>query len=206
MAKLNEITELNEHIKQVVKIADGAYLVAINAMFQARKAKGKAEGFAVVTTELRKFSAAITLAMEELEDGIYRQLHLFTKISQRQHMERLIDRLKTDYPTSNRHYIEQFINNAHEAKQVYQVQLRSYQENFRRQLMKADRVCEMGHTLQVLARVEASSAGVIASNLLSVVNQIEKTISTLETILQEVNRLFGRCCEQYHHDQSVDVA
>lgn len=71
MSELQTISEMNEDIKHVQRIAEDISLIAVNAMLVARQAGDRAVGFGVVTRELRITSDRMAATMLGLSKLIY---------------------------------------------------------------------------------------------------------------------------------------
>lgn len=182
------VIRLNEQVKQVSRLSDCVFIVALNAMFQARRAH--ALGFNTVTGELRKFSTDISEVMIVLKETIDLKVELITRYQHKKHLERLVNRIvvETSNKSASRHALKM---EANIQRQVASLEERfvEYSKTFSRALRKAARVCEVGHSLYIHARVEAQSAGEYTGSLMPVVEQIEDAVSKLDNLLSQIQSL-----------------
>ena len=188
MNDLQTIVRMNEKVKQVVSLSDSIFIVALNAMFQARRAK--ALGFNTVTSELRKFSAEVAQAMQGLKNSIEYQIEFITRYKHKQHFSQLVDRIK-DESSSERSlgFVKQMQKSLeYSTDDMYERFLECYRE-FNQSFEKAQRACETGHSLFIHAKVEAQSSGLFIQQLLPVVEQIEKSVFRLTELLGQIKTL-----------------
>lgn len=73
------IVRVNEKIKQVVSLAFSINLLALNALVLSRQAGEAALGFAVISSELRRFSSELADAMGALSAGSFELVHLVSE-------------------------------------------------------------------------------------------------------------------------------
>ena len=188
MSDLQTIVRMNEKVKLIVGLSDSVFIVALNAMFQARRAK--ALGFNTVTSELRKFSAEVAQAMQGLKNSIEYQIEFITRHQHKQHFLQLVDRIK-DESSSERslHFVKKMQRSLeYSTDDMYERFSECYRE-FNQSFEKAQRACETGHSLFIHAKVEAQSAGVFVQQLLPVVEQIEKSVISLTELLGQIRAL-----------------
>lgn len=188
MNDLQTIVRMNEKVKQVVSLSDSIFIVALNAMFQARRAK--ALGFNTVTSELRKFSTEVAQAMQGLKNSIEYQIEFITRYKHKQHFSQLVGRVK-DETSSERslYFVKQMqLSLEYSTDELFERFTECYRE-FNQSFEKAQRACETGHSLFIHAKVEAQSSGLFIQQLLPVVEQIEKSVIRLTELLGQIKTL-----------------
>ena len=188
MSDLQTIVRINEKVKQVVSLSDSIFIVALNAMFQARRAK--ALGFNTVTSELRKFSADVAQAMQGLKNSIEYQIEFITRHQHKQHFSHLVGRIAEESSSDRSlHFVKQMQTSLeYSTDDMFERFTECYKE-FNQSFEKAQRACETGHSLFIHAKVEAQSTGAFAQQLLPVVEQIEKSVSSLSELLGQIKTL-----------------
>ncbi len=72
VSELSLIAEVSEKIKEAVHASESISLIAINANLTAGRAGGRAAGFCVVASELRRFSERMVADMAAWSNVIYR--------------------------------------------------------------------------------------------------------------------------------------
>lgn len=73
------IVRINEQIKQVVGLAFSINLLALNALVVSRQAGSAALGFAVISSELRRFSCELADAMGQLSNLSFKLVNLMSE-------------------------------------------------------------------------------------------------------------------------------
>jgi len=205
MNDLQTIVQINEKVKRVVSLSDSIFIVALNAMFQARRAK--ALGFNTVTSELRNFSAEVAQAMQGLKNSIEYQIEFIARYKHKQHFSQLVERVKEESSSErNLCFVKQMqISLEYSTNDMFERFTECYRE-FNQSFEKAQRACETGHSLFIHAKVEAQSTGVFVQHLLPVVEQIEKSVTTLTGLLKEIELLSNKLSFIYLINQRRAVA
>lgn len=185
MSDLYILSIINEQIKQIVRISDTVYLVALNAMFQARKAKGRAAGFATITTEFRRFSRDMDLAMTRLKKLVDKLIMVLAGYLKRKKIFDLLSSANCKRVSNgkNQPCAEQSMN-------MIRRELQDAGAQFGAELAKIRRLCEVGESLSVLAKVEANAAGEFTDALMPVVTQVGQSVEKLMTGVNQANSRF----------------
>ena len=202
MNDLQIIVQVNEKVKQVVALSNRIFIVALNAMFQARRAK--ALGFNTVTGELRKFSADISESMVVLKEAIEFQVEFITNYQQKKHLVGLLGRVRTEGASDQvlAHLIP--MEKKMQARSVeFEAHFMDCFRKFEKALKKAERACETGHSLYIHAKVEAQSAGENIGSLLQVVEQIESSVHSLDGLVTDIRSISGKLSMLVNQDATM---
>ncbi len=190
---INNIITVNESVKQVVGISRKVYLIALNAMFMARKTDGMASGFGSVTTELRGFSDRLERQMQSLAEGIYQLVQLLAQLLKQQRYRGYLEQTSKniDDPLLNQQFDEVLARHNSYLKQTaddFEVQ----KSRVLCDLEKASKLCDMGDNLAVLAKIESVGTGSLSAALKQVSEQIELTVMDIHDVLGRAITSLGK--------------
>src|SRR5574343_1990987 len=88
---LLRIVRINEEIKSVVAVAFKINIMALNAIFLAKRAGSAALGFGVLSNELRVFSRDLRTQMESLRQLIHSSVIEVSRLLQHSRYSRLLE-------------------------------------------------------------------------------------------------------------------
>lgn len=185
---LKHIVNVNEHIKQVLNIAEESHLAAINAMLVTKSVGNGLKGFAVIASELQYFSHRLAEIMNELEGIVFR---LIRHVSQLRKLLR--EQGVMDKTVRNNDETGQWLSGAITRKQArIDALMQVYQQdmhNFRRQIQVGQRQCKNISTLPHNAKIEAAYGNEVSHLLTQISAQIDQTLQQILAILQTISQL-----------------
>lgn len=183
---IDDIVVVNDSIRKIVTISRKVYIIALNAMFMARKTDGMASGFGSVTTELREFSDRLDGHMKGLSVGAYELLVQVAKQLKRSRDYRYFSRTRSELSMGIN------IDIVDDVLEYQASQLEGIRHDFdvkrnqvRADLEKAKKLCDTGENLAVLAKIESVGAGGLSESLMQVAEQIGSTINEIQSVLRE---------------------
>lgn len=186
---IHESAQLNEAIKQVVRLSRRVYLGSLNAMFTARTAGGTALGFVRVTSQLRSFSDQLSHAMRQLQADVERLVEQAADYQRGRHSGELADAALSQIQQDSI-AIAAFRRRIRHKQQQRAAQLRECQTRVGRAMHAAQRLCQIGASLAVLGKIEAgSSHGEAEGRLRSVADEAGQTVEAIEALLKQAQHL-----------------
>lgn len=184
--ELVSVVGINEDIKEVMRIARGLDLAAINAMLIAKKIGAASSGFSVVSAELRTFSSRLGVAMGELLEVVS---VLVNEVAGMIRFERVIFLQQATHAAS--------ANYPHWAcmwqRKTAELETRLASINnccaqLANALAYADKLCVMGQSLSYSAKVEAVYGGEQANALKNVSERVENSVHDILVSLKRLGR------------------
>jgi methyl-accepting chemotaxis protein len=182
---LLHIVRINEEIKAVVGVAFKINIMALNAIFLAKRAGTAARGFGVLSNELRVFSQDLRDSMTALNGLIHgcvtevsavlqdiRHTRLLRKAVELSPVSRLVAVLTAREAENNRHAQS----------------LASLRKQLRRSLDDAFRLVELGGVLAKSAKIEAAYGQSFAVPLAQVSGEFDGVVEEIRASLESLRR------------------
>ena len=94
--ELRRIVRTNEEIKSVVATAFKINLMAMNAIFLAKRAGQTALGFGVLSNELRRFAMDLQKQMSQLREMTYGSVTTVTALVKQARVNRVLERARKE--------------------------------------------------------------------------------------------------------------
>lgn len=183
--ELRRIVGINEAIKAIVTTAFKINLMALNAIFLAKKAGRAALGFGVLSNELRGFSVDLGKQMADLRSLTSGSVKIVTDGVMQTRRSRILDRTDRESKGRARELLHRAAADREEAN------LRRHGENLRAlnrglTLRLADtwRLVELGSVLARSAKIEAAYGGSFSAPLMQVSSDFEQTIGQIRAALE----------------------
>lgn len=181
---LGAVVGINEDIKEVMRIANGLNLAAINAMLIAKKIGDASSGFSVVSAELRTFS-------QRLSEVMYRLMELVSAlVSEVAGMIRLTKAVSLQQLTRDvaKHYLHWGAMWQRKTLELARSResIRACRDDLSSALMRADKLCVMGQSLSYSAKIESAYGGGQAGALKHMSEGVEASVCEILTILQRL--------------------
>ncbi|NOZ10912.1 MAG: hypothetical protein GXP09_07745 [Gammaproteobacteria bacterium] len=196
---IEEVIAVNEAAKRIMDTSHKVYLIALNAMFMARKVDGSAAGFTTVTTALRVFSDHLNEGMSALSQVIYDLVGSMAVLLKLQRYTRYLSRARGSDRTSLRARMVQKVLDRRIAElETAYGGFVSTRRKVQRDLERASKLCDMGEILAVLAKIESTSAGSLAHSLNQVSEEIEQTVAAIDKLLQQAIACLDEAKEQQY--------
>lgn len=179
VSELQRVVLANEQIKAVVATALSINLMALNAIFLAKRAGPAALGFSVLSNELRAFSIDLADVMKTLRSTTSDSLGVVSDQVRRSRIQGVLLRLKAaGVPRAQAAVDASFARHAAEVDQ-HAAQLRERQRRLRQVLADVRQRVELGGVLARSAKIEAAYGGSFARPLMQVSNDFDQTIEAI---------------------------
>lgn len=186
---LSAVVGINEDIKEVMRIATGLNLAAINAMLIAKKIGDASSGFSVVSAELRTFSQRLSEVMYrlmELVSALVGEVAGMIRLSKAVSLQQLTRDVATHYLHWGAMWQRKTLELARSRESI-----RSCRDNLASALMRADKLCVMGQSLSYSAKIESVYGGEQAGALRHVSEGVEASVREILSILQRLVKQLG---------------
>jgi hypothetical protein len=184
--ELQRIVLVNEQIKSVVATAFSINLMALNAIFLAKRAGQAALGFGVLSNELRGFSVDLADVMKTLRNMTSDSVNVVSDQVRRSRTLDILLRLKAaDVPRGQAAVNAAFARHAGEVER-HAAELRERQRRLRQVLADVRQRVELGGVLARSAKIEAAYGGSFAQPLMQVSSDFDKTIDAIRGSLDSL--------------------
>jgi len=187
--ELRRIVRINEEIKSVVATAFKINLMAMNAIFLAKRAGQAALGFSVLSNELRRFSTDLQQQMGVLRDMTHGNVVSVTALVRHERINRMLDRLRLEAGGKAQELVAQYL------RQRPLAQLADHEETMRAQNRRLNQtiadtaqLVELGSVLARSAKIEAAYGGGFAGPLMQVSSDFERIIADIQQSLELLSR------------------
>lgn len=182
--ELDAVVGINEDIKEVMRIANGLNLAAINAMLIAKKIGDASSGFSVVSAELRTFSRRLSEVMSrlmELVSALVREVAGMIRLDKALSLQQATRAAATHYP----HWEAMWQRKSEELARSGTAVL-NCRANLTSALARADKLCVMGQSLSYSAKIESVYGGEQAGALKHVSEGVEASVREILSTLQKL--------------------
>lgn len=180
---LLRIVRINEEIKSVVNVAFKINIMALNAIFLAKRAGTAARGFGVLSNELRVFSQDLRdcmLALTGLVHGSVNDVSLMLQDIRHTRLLRQAVALSKDAQMASVLARRETENERHAAS------LASQRKQLRRALDDAFRLVELGGVLAKSAKIEAAYGQSFALPLAQVSGEFDGIVEEIRLSLESL--------------------
>lgn len=181
---LLRIVRINEEIKRVVAVAFKINIMALNAIFLAKRAGTSALGFGVLSNELRAFSRDLRENMLVLSRLIHEAVGEVSVVLQKSRQDELFRRAADAVPE---HAGLAAVRDRRERQLAQRQQAIA---RLRRQLQvafeDASRLAELGRVLAKSAKIEAAYGASFASSLSQVSGEFDGIVEEICTSLDKL--------------------
>jgi methyl-accepting chemotaxis protein len=187
--ELRRIVRINEEIKSVVATAFKINLMAMNAIFLAKRAGQAALGFGVLSNELRRFATDLQEQMSALRQLTYGSVATVNALVKQARFSRILDRAREQSTGAGRAVLDRVLRTHHDAE-LEDKRARLKVVNRRLQQMLADtaQLVELGSVLARSAKIESAYSGGFSASLTQVSSDFEATISLIQQSLERLNK------------------
>ena len=182
---LLRIVRINEEIKSVVNLAFKINIMALNAIFLAKRAGTAARGFGVLSNELRVFSQDLRECMSALTGLIHACVGEVSVVLQDISHTRLL----REAAAISRHTAAVAVVAAREAENVRHAEkLASLRKSLKRALEDAFQMVELGGVLAKSAKIEAAYGQTFAQSLAQVSGEFDGIVEEIRDSLESLRR------------------
>ena len=182
---LLSIVRINEEIKRVVTVSFKINIMALNAIFLAKRAGTAALGFGVLSNELRVFSQDLRTCMDALTGLIHDCVNEVSLILQQSRSSRL---LSTAIALSPHASVPTVLRRREESNALRQRRLASARGKLRRAMEDAFQMVELGGVLAKSAKIEAAYGQSFAGPLAQVSGEFDGIVEEIRTSLESLRR------------------
>ena len=192
-AELRRIVGINEEIKSIVATAFKINLMALNAIFLAKKAGRAALGFGVLSNELRGFSVQLGEQMAGLRQLTSGSVELVTDLVKEARRIRLLERTNSQSQGRALTLLKKVSGEADFASHG-DSQLASLRLDLTQRLDETWRLVELGSVLARSAKIEAAYGGAFSVPLMQVSTDFEKIIGAIKESLEGLKKHYTLEC------------
>lgn len=184
-ADLLRIVRINEEIKSVVGVAFKINIMALNAIFLAKRAGNAALGFGVLSNELRVFSQDLRTCMEALTSLIHRCVGDVSKVLQDIRHTRLL-RMAVD--NARQPGLRRMLDHREDENAQHVRHLAQLRKQLKRALEDAFQMVELGGVLAKSAKIEAAYGQSFAAALTQVSSEFDGIVEEIRGSLEALRR------------------
>jgi methyl-accepting chemotaxis protein len=180
---LLRIVRINEEIKSVVNVAFKINIMALNAIFLAKRAGTAARGFGVLSNELRVFSQDLRDCMSSLTSLVHGCVNDVSLMLQDIRHTRL---LREAVELSKVAEMSVVLAKREAKNERHAASLASQRKQLKRALEDAFRMVELGGVLAKSAKIEAAYGQSFAQPLAQVSGEFDGIVEEIRTSLESL--------------------
>lgn len=190
--ELRRIVSINEEIKSVVATAFRINLMAMNAIFLAKRAGQTALGFGVLSNELRRFAIDLQRQMGDLRESTFGSVATVTAMVKQAKLGGVLDRARQESAGVGRKIVEEVISRQRMGLENGQMDLiAALNRRLSQKIQDTVQLVELGSLLARSAKIEAAYGGAFSQSLMQVSSDFEETIAEIRTSLEKLTRSRG---------------
>ncbi len=182
---LLQIVRINEEIKRVVGVSFKINIMALNAIFLAKRAGTAALGFGVLSNELRVFSQDLRTCMESLTGLIHDCVGEVSIVLQDIRFTRLLGEAASIAPQSAAPAI---LAQRYAENETHAGKLAKLRNQLKRALEDAFQMVELGGVLAKSAKIEAAYGQSFAVPLAQVSGEFDGVVEEIRGSLESLRR------------------
>lgn len=187
--ELRRIVRINEEIKSVVATAFKINLMAMNAIFLAKRAGQTALGFGVLSNELRHFAMELQKQMNVLREMTYGSVATVTALVKQMRTNRILERARAEAQGLGRKLIDDLIRSRHADASLHrQDQIAALNRRLNQMVADTTQLVELGSVLARSAKIEAAYGGGFSTSLMQVSSDFEETIGEIQRSLVSLTK------------------
>lgn len=187
--ELRRIVRINEEIKRVVKTAFRINLMAMNAIFLAKRAGQSALGFGVLSNELRRFAAELEQQMLALGQATSGSVATVTAMVKEARLVGMLERAQVLCEGAGRDALDAALRRHREsALAERREQVATVNRTLSLMIEGTTRLVEMGGVLARSAKIEAAYGGAFSQSLKQVSSDFEATIGEIRQSLDSLGK------------------
>jgi len=181
---LLRIVRINEEIKRVVAVAFKINIMALNAIFLAKRAGNAALGFGVLSNELRVFSRDLRESMMALTRLIHDSVSEVSVILQESRQDELLRRAAAAIPESAQ--LRAVVERRELRRAVRVDRIAVLRRELRLAVEDAARLVELGGVLAKSAKIEAAYGAGFATSLGQVSGEFDGIVEEIRSSLDKL--------------------
>jgi hypothetical protein len=190
--ELRRIVRINEEIKSVVATAFKINLMAMNAIFLAKRAGQSALGFGVLSNELRRFATDLQQQMSTLRETTYGSVSTVTSLLKQARTSRILNRTRKESDPAGRVIVDQLLRQRDLSTLARsKEQLAALNRRLSQMIADTTQLVELGSVLARSAKIEAAYGGGFSASLMQVSSDFERTIGDIQHSLEKLTKHHG---------------
>lgn len=182
---LLRIVRINEEIKRVVGVSFKINIMALNAIFLAKRAGTAARGFGVLSNEFRNFSQDLRTSMAALTGMVYGCVNEVSLMLQDLRFTRLLREADQLAPQTA---LTAILQRREQENVAHAENLRRLRSQLRRALDDAFQMVELGGVLAKSAKIEAAYGQAFAVPLAQVSGEFDHIVEEIRISLESLRR------------------
>lgn len=187
--ELRRIVNTNEEIKRVVATASRINLMAMNAIFLAKRAGQTALGFGVLSNELRSFALELQKQMTLLREMTYGGVATITALVKQARLNSVLERTRKESSGIGRSLIDEFMRSRHVLVYAgHREQISALNRRLSQMIADTTQLAELGSVLARSAKIEAAYGGTFSAALMQVSSDFERTIGEIQRSLERLTK------------------
>ena len=187
--ELRRIVRINEEIKSVVSTAFKINLMAMNAIFLAKRAGQSALGFGVLSNELRRFASDLQQQMAALREATYGSVATVTALLKQSRISRLLERARIEAQGEGKALIQNLANRRDESTLAQSdEQMAALNRRLSHMIADTAQLVELGSVLARSAKIEAAYGGAFSVSLMQVSSDFETTIGDIQRSFENLTK------------------
>lgn len=183
-ADLLRIVSINEQIKRVVGVSFKINIMALNAIFLAKRAGTAALGFGVLSNELRVFSQELRDCMSGLNGLIHASVNEVSIILRNGRQDRLLAKLAEGERVSP--LVTGVLERRAGEQAAHAKRLSDLRRQLKRALEDAFQLVELGGVLAKSAKIEAAYGQSFAASLAQVSSEFDGIVEEIRGALESL--------------------
>lgn len=189
---LLRIVRINEEIKRVVSVAFKINIMALNAIFLAKRAGNSALGFGVLSNELRVFSKDLRESMISLTRLIHELVAEVSVILQESRQDDVFRRTAAECVGNPA--LDEVLERRSQRHDSHVARISGLRRALRLAVDDAFRLVELGGVLAKSAKIEAAYGAGFATSLGQVSGEFDGIVEEIRSSLENLRRsnFFGR--------------
>ncbi len=187
--ELRRIVRINEEIKIVVSTAFKINLMAMNAIFLAKRAGQSALGFGVLSNELRRFASDLQQQMAALREATYGSVATVTALLKQSRISRLLERARIEAQGEGKSLIQNLANRRDDSTLAKSdEQMAALNRRLSQMIADTAQLVELGSVLARSAKIEAAYGGAFSVSLMQVSSDFETTIGDIQRSFENLTK------------------
>lgn len=179
------IVRINEEVKRVVEVAFKIDIMALNAIFLAKRAGKSALGFGVLSNQFRVFSQDLRNGMQALTGLSHACVNEVSRVMQDERYTRLLQEAARQAPGVR---LDRVIDRRARGNEEDAARLSALRYQLRRSLEAAFRVVRLGGVLAKSAKIEAAYGQGHAAALTQVSGEFDGVVENIHRSLEALRK------------------
>ncbi len=186
--ELRRMVRISEGIKSVVSAAFKINLMAMNAIFLAKRAGQSALGFGVLSNELRSFAGDLQQQMAALREATSASVAAVTVLVKQSRVSRLLERAGVEAQGESKTLIQELLQLRAETRLAgSNQQMATLNRGLSHMIADTVQLVELGSVLARSAKIEAAYGGGFSVALMQVSSDFEKMIGEIRQSLESLS-------------------